>query len=88
MAEIEGWFRMLLAGEQVKGIWAPGPDLDLDVAFREVETASAADAFAVWHAECENSRKLTNAAVSLDVRETYTFESLDDKVNVALGSSE
>lgn len=36
-------------------------------AFRDVETASAAEAFAAWRAECENSRKLTDAAVSLDV---------------------
>lgn len=78
MAEMECQFRMLLAGEPMRGIWAPGPDLDLDAAFREVETASTADAFAAWHAACENSRKLTDEAVSLDVGaefegETYTL---------------
>src|SRR5215469_3987951 len=67
MAEIEKfWFRALLTDEPVRGIWAAGPDLDLDAAFQEVETASTADAFAAWHAECENSRKLANAAESLD----------------------
>jgi Protein of unknown function (DUF664) len=67
MAEMEGQFRMVLTREPFRGIWAPGPDLDVDAAFRDVETASAADAFAAWRAECENSRKLTDAAVSLDV---------------------
>jgi uncharacterized damage-inducible protein DinB len=67
MAEMEGQFRMVFTGEPMRGIWAPGPDLDVDAAFREVGTASAADAFAAWQAECENSRKLTDAAVSLDV---------------------
>jgi Protein of unknown function (DUF664) len=67
MAEMEGQFRMVLADEPFKGIWGSGPDRDLDAAFQEVGTASAADAFAVWHAACENSRKLTDAAVSLDV---------------------
>jgi hypothetical protein len=65
MAEIEAnWFRPLLAGEQMGGIWAPG--LDIDVAFREVETASATDAFAVWQAECKHSRELAGAASTLD----------------------
>jgi hypothetical protein len=78
MAEMEGQFRMVLADEPFKGIWGSGPDRDLDAAFREVETASAADAFAAWHAACENSRKLTDAAVSLDagaelMGETYTL---------------
>lgn len=67
MAEMEGQFRMVFTGEPMRGIWAPGPDLDVDAAFREAGTASAADAFAAWQAECENSRKLTDAAVSLDV---------------------
>jgi hypothetical protein len=67
MAEIERfWFLKLLTGEPLSGIWAPGPDPDFGASFREAGTASAADAFAAWHAECENSRKLANAAGSLD----------------------
>jgi uncharacterized damage-inducible protein DinB len=66
MAEIEAlWFRPLLGGEPMSGIWAPG--LDIDVAFREAATASTAEAFAVWQAECEHSRQLAAAASSLDV---------------------
>jgi len=67
MAEMEGQFRMVLTGEPFRGIWASGPDLDVDAAFREVGTASASDAFAACHAACEHSRKMTDAAESLDV---------------------
>jgi hypothetical protein len=34
MAEMEGQFRMVLTGEPFKGIWASGPGLDVDAAFR------------------------------------------------------
>lgn len=65
MAEVEAnWFRPLLSGERMGGIWAPG--LDAEVAFRDAATASVADAFAVWQAECEHARQLTAAAASLD----------------------
>jgi hypothetical protein len=30
MAAMERQFRMLLAGEPMRGTWAPGPDLNLD----------------------------------------------------------
>ena len=66
MAEVEAnWFRPLLGGEPMGGIWAPG--LDVDVAFRDAATASVADAFGAWEAECEHARRLVSAAPSLDL---------------------
>jgi hypothetical protein len=68
MAEVErNWFRPLLAGEDMGGIWASGPELDPDVAFDEVGTADVAAAFAAWRAECDHARELADAAESLDV---------------------
>jgi uncharacterized damage-inducible protein DinB len=65
VAEVEAnWFRPLLSGEEMSTIWAPGADFD--AAFRDGDTATVADAFAVWQAECEHSRQLTAEAPSLD----------------------
>ena len=75
MTEVEhNWFRPLLAGEDMGGIYAPG--LDVDVAFRDVDRADAAGAFRAWQAECDHARTLIAAAPSLDVtgeRGGYTF---------------
>jgi Protein of unknown function (DUF664) len=66
LAEVEAnWFRPLLAGEPMGGIWAPG--LDIEVAFREAETASVDEAFSRWNAECEHAAALVAAAPSLDI---------------------
>jgi uncharacterized protein DUF664 len=66
LAEVEAnWFRPLLAGEPMSGIWAPG--LDVDVAFNEVAAASAPEAFSRWHAECEHARQLVAAAPALEI---------------------
>jgi hypothetical protein len=66
MAEVErNWFRPLLAGEDMVGIYAPG--LDADVAFRDVATADVAESFRAWQAECAHARALTAAAPSLDI---------------------
>ena len=68
MAEVErNWFRPLLAGEDMGGLWAPGPKLDAEAAFDEVATADVAIAFAAWRAECDKARALVEAAESLDV---------------------
>jgi hypothetical protein len=68
MAEVErNWFRPLLAGEQMAGIWAVGEALDPEPAFDEVATADVAAAFAAWRAECERARELAAAADSLEV---------------------
>jgi uncharacterized damage-inducible protein DinB len=65
MAEIEAnWFRPLLSGTKMGAIWGPG--MDFEAAFRDGDTATFADAFVVWQAECEHSRQLTAEAPYLD----------------------
>jgi uncharacterized damage-inducible protein DinB len=71
MAEVErNWFRPLLAGEQMAGIWTVDHALDPEPAFDDVATADVAEAFAAWRAECEYARQLTEAAESLEVTGT------------------
>ena len=67
MAEVErNWFRPVLGGEQMSGIFSP--DLDWEAAWRDADTADVAEAFRVWHAECDHARALVAAAPSFDVR--------------------
>jgi hypothetical protein len=67
MAEVErNWFRPLLAGEDMRLIFAP--DMDWDGAFRDAATADAAEAFRIWRAECDHARALVAAAPSLETR--------------------
>jgi hypothetical protein len=68
MAEIErNWFRPLLAGEEMAGLWAAGPELDPEPAFDEAGTADVTVAFTAWRTECQRARELAEAAASLDV---------------------
>jgi uncharacterized damage-inducible protein DinB len=68
MAEVErNWFRPLLAGEQMGGIWAKGGALDPEPAFDDVATADVRAAFAAWEAQCQHARELADAAPSLEV---------------------
>jgi uncharacterized damage-inducible protein DinB len=68
MAEVErNWLRPLLAGEDMRGLWAAGPELDPDPAFDDVASADVAEAFAAWRRECDHARRLAEAAESLDV---------------------
>src|ERR1017187_48766 len=65
MAEVErNWFRPVLAGEEMAGLWAAGAELDPEPAFDDVGTADVAAAFAAWRAECERARELAEAAAS------------------------
>jgi uncharacterized damage-inducible protein DinB len=67
MAEVErNWFRPVLGGEEMSGIFSP--NLDWEASFRDVATADVAEAFQLWRAECEHARELVAAAPSLDVR--------------------
>jgi uncharacterized damage-inducible protein DinB len=67
MAEVErNWFRPVLGGEEMAGIFAPG--LEWEAAFRDVVSADVAEAFRLWQAECDHARKLVAAAPSFDVR--------------------
>jgi uncharacterized damage-inducible protein DinB len=66
MAEVErNWFRPVLGGEEMAGIFTP--DLDWEVAFSDVATADVAEAFRLWRAECDHARHLVAAAPSFDV---------------------
>jgi uncharacterized damage-inducible protein DinB len=66
MAEVErNWFRPVLGGEEMAGIFSP--DMDWEVAFRDAATADVAEAFRLWHAECDHARALVAEAPSLDV---------------------
>jgi len=56
MAEVErNWFRPVLNGEEMSGLWAAGQALDPEPAFEDVGTADVAEAFAAWRGECEHS---------------------------------
>jgi uncharacterized damage-inducible protein DinB len=55
MAEVErNWFRRVLSGEDAPGLYYSDADPDGD--FDNVATATRADAFATWQAECDNAR--------------------------------
>jgi hypothetical protein len=65
LAEVErNWFRPVLGGEQMAGIFAPG--LDWEAAF-DVAAADVSEAFRIWRAECDHSRMLVAATPSLDI---------------------
>jgi uncharacterized damage-inducible protein DinB len=66
MADVErNWFRRVLGGENVPGIYWTDDDLDAD--FNDVDAADVQEAFATWRAECEHARRNAAAAASLDV---------------------
>lgn len=65
MAEVERtWFRRVIAGEEVPLVYSP--EGDYQVAY-DASGATRAEAFAVWEAEVEHSRRVELAAESLDV---------------------
>ncbi|MFE7311985.1 DinB family protein [Streptomyces sp. NPDC057555] len=65
LAEVERtWFRRTLAGEDVPMVWSE--TVDFQAAF-DVSTASGASAFDAWQAEVAHSRRIEEAAASLDV---------------------
>ena len=57
------WFRRVLNGEDVPLLW--GKERDNDADFKEVDTASAEEAFATWQDEVERARAIS-AAKPLD----------------------
>ena len=58
------WFRIQLTGEDVPLLYYSDDDPHQD--FGDL-SGDAGEAFAVWHAECERSRRIVDAAESLDV---------------------
>jgi uncharacterized damage-inducible protein DinB len=66
MADVErNWFRRVLGGEDLRGIYWTDDDPDAD--FNDVDTADVQEAFTTWRAECEHARRNAAAADSLDV---------------------
>ncbi len=59
MADVErNWFRRVLSRENAPGLfWSPG---NQDGDFDDTDTASVAEAFAAWDAECSNARLVTS----------------------------
>ena len=68
MADVErNWFRRVLSGEDAAGLfWSPD---NADGEFNDVDTASVAEAFAAWDAECDNARSAA-AGAALDATGT------------------
>jgi hypothetical protein len=65
MAEVERtWFRRVIAAQDVPLVWSP--EGDYQVAY-DAAGATRAEAFAVWRAEVEHSRRIEREAGSLDV---------------------
>jgi uncharacterized damage-inducible protein DinB len=65
MADVErNWFRRVLGGEDVAGIYWTDDDPDGD--FDNVDTADVQEAFATWRAECDHARRAAAAAPSLE----------------------
>jgi uncharacterized damage-inducible protein DinB len=65
MAEVERtWFRIVMNGEDIPLVWSA--ENDYQVAY-DASTATRSEAFAAWQAEVEHSRRIEQAAESLDV---------------------
>jgi uncharacterized damage-inducible protein DinB len=66
MAEVErNWFRRVLSGEDAPGLYYSDDDPDGD--FDNVATATRAEAFASWDAECDNARTVAARMELTDV---------------------
>jgi len=64
--EVErNWFQRVLQRKQIDGIYYS--DNDPDGEFDNVETANIEEDFSIFRDACEESRRVTNAAESLDV---------------------
>ena len=65
LAEVERtWFRRVINAEDIPLIWSP--DFDFQAAY-DGSQSSREEAFAAWEAEVEHSRRIEQAAESLDV---------------------
>jgi uncharacterized damage-inducible protein DinB len=65
MADVErNWFRRVLGGEDVPGLYWTDDDPDGD--FDNVDAADVQEAFATWRAECDHARRAAAAAPSLE----------------------
>ena len=65
MAEVERtWFRKVVNGEDLPLVWSD--ENDYQVAY-DATGSTRAEAFAVWEAEVEHSRRIEREAESLDI---------------------
>ncbi|MFE0188476.1 DinB family protein [Streptomyces sp. NPDC059008] len=65
MAEVErSWFRRVINGEDVPLVWSA--DGDYQAAY-DADGSTRAEAFAAWQSEVAHSRRIEQAAASLDV---------------------
>ena len=65
MAEVERtWFRRVINAEDVPFVWSDEQDYQ---AAYDASSSTRSEAFAVWQAEVEHSRRIEQAAESLDV---------------------
>ncbi|HEY7486090.1 MAG TPA: DinB family protein [Streptosporangiaceae bacterium] len=65
MAEVERtWFRRVINGEDIPLVWSD--EGDYQVAY-DASASSRAEAFGAWQREVEHSRRIEDAAESLDV---------------------
>jgi uncharacterized damage-inducible protein DinB len=65
MAEVErNWFRRVINGEDIPLVWSEKGDFQ--VAY-DASTATRAEAFGAWQTEIEHSRRIEEAAESLDL---------------------
>ncbi|SCE94459.1 DinB family protein [Micromonospora mirobrigensis] len=65
LAEVERtWFRRVIAGEEIGLIWSATGDFQ---AAYDPDGSTGPEAFAVWQAEVEHSRRIEREAESLDV---------------------
>ena len=76
MAEVErGWFRQVLAGEDLPDLYVTDGDPEAD--FNETATAGGEETIAVWQAEIEAARRAADTYPSLDtfaLRRTHRGE--------------
>ncbi|WP_330175226.1 DinB family protein [Streptomyces sp. NBC_01498] len=67
LAEVErAWFRRVFEDNASPMLWSPPGEIDFQAAY-DASGSTRAEAFGVWEAEVENSRRVEQAAGSLDV---------------------
>ncbi|MFD3519438.1 DinB family protein [Streptomyces sp. NPDC058653] len=67
MAEVErAWFRRVFEDSAAPMVWAPPGVVDFQLAY-DASASSRAEAFSAWEDEVENSRRIEQAAESLDL---------------------
>lgn len=67
LAEVErAWFRRVFEDNEAPMLWSPPGEIDFQAAY-DASASSQCEAFTVWEAEVENSRRIELAAATLDL---------------------